>query len=514
MASYNNNFSSSCFVLKGLIFAEGLSIENITVTDDYVADKIPIIWVDTSINAVVTITLPCEPCGKAFYMIKNLGPGVAIINTAGVCTVAGQANYTLCYACSSVFLSYQPDIKNYGIVNSTLDILANKGDILTHNGSCITVLPVGEPCQMLTVCPDSDTFLAWKYPNECLTARDDFAAFSPIANDVFAVSNTPIAVGFMSYIKPTHDGLTAGQLIFNGVMTGGETITIEVYNETLSASIAQVDINSSGTQILDFNVPAASSVLSIRASSPDFPTNSFISGATMEFATSGNLLEYTLQGFEVDPLFGSTETVGYMPWLDSRMNTIASGTMNFGITTDEDVTVTLRDTTNAVVLATQIAAASGFYSVNLGAFPPADARVELQVSKAGIGNATIHGVSVQFDTTLPRITYSPLTLSAVASTISYEVVGTMPWTGQYFAYVAGSGVLIFEAVIGDRDLDIRARDRTTNDILASTTVNASGFYSIPITKPSASTAIVVEIKKSAAGGIEPEVYGTLLEWNH
>lgn len=113
-----------------------------------------------------------------------------------------------------------------------------------------------------------------------------------------------------------------------------------------------------------------------------------------------------------------------------------------------------------------------------------------------------------------RVSYQILNQQAQASSTSYSTIGYFSWdNSRYSSYT--SGALIFEVVIGNRDLDIRLRDTTSAaTVVESTGINASAFTELTgFTNPSADGRLELQVRKSANGGSSPQIYGCQLEWS-
>ena len=124
---------------------------------------------------------------------------------------------------------------------------------------------------------------------------------------------------------------------------------------------------------------------------------------------------------------------------------------------------------------------------------------------------------VQFSasTSTTRIAYPVLTLEAAGSSTTYTTVAYFSWVdARYSGYTQGR--VIYEATIGNRNLDIRLRD-TTNaaTIYENTAIAASAFFNEAISaNPTANGRIELQVRKAANGGVNPTVTGFQLEFNN
>jgi len=102
----------------------------------------------------------------------------------------------------------------------------------------------------------------------------------------------------------------------------------------------------------------------------------------------------------------------------------------------------------------------------------------------------------------------------VVTNTSWTIIGYMAWdNSRYSGY--SEGALVYEAVIVDRDLDIRVRDMTSSaTIVLDGWVSLSGFRTAMsgFSNPSSDARLTLQARKSASGGTSPIIYGAQLEW--
>ena len=93
-------------------------------------------------------------------------------------------------------------------------------------------------------------------------------------------------------------------------------------------------------------------------------------------------------------------------------------------------------------------------------------------------------------------------------------VAYFPWLhSRYNCYT--DGILIFNAIINDRMLDIELYDNTNSVVLASQTgITVSGVYSLPLaTMPTADASLLLRVNKDINGGNNPIIEGCSLEFS-
>ncbi len=106
---------------------------------------------------------------------------------------------------------------------------------------------------------------------------------------------------------------------------------------------------------------------------------------------------------------------------------------------------------------------------------------------------------------------------AMAIDTTYTSIACMPWLdARYNNYT--NGTIILHVNIVNRDLFVRLQDITNNVtlgelIITSTGSNSSSSNLFTVINPSSDAQIELQIKKSISGGINPRIYGILLEYN-
>ena len=110
-----------------------------------------------------------------------------------------------------------------------------------------------------------------------------------------------------------------------------------------------------------------------------------------------------------------------------------------------------------------------------------------------------------------NIAYTLLPGQAVASSTTFTAIGYFPWLdSRYSAYSAGT--IVLRADIGNRDLTMRLQDVTNVATLGTITVTASGSTAFSVTNPASDAQVELQISKSAGGGTNPDIFGTVLEF--
>lgn len=109
------------------------------------------------------------------------------------------------------------------------------------------------------------------------------------------------------------------------------------------------------------------------------------------------------------------------------------------------------------------------------------------------------------------VTYTLVTVEAVATSTTYTAVGYFPSLfARNFQYSAG--VCVFYANIGNRNLEIRAQDVTNGVTLGSAVIAATGSYVFTLTNATSNAQIELQIRKSAIGGVNPQLFGASFEY--
>ncbi len=227
----------------------------------------------------------------------------------------------------------------------------------------------------------------------------------------------------------------------------------------------------------------------------------------------GTTINISLLTLEAAPVSTSFEPVGYATWLLPDYGSYTSGLVMFSATiSNRDLNVRLRDTTNSVTLGSATIAASGVHTFSV-INPLTSAAMELQISQSAAGGIAPHirGASIKYTATNVGLTYSLLAMEAKAIATAYVAIGYLAW---YAAANTGlvSGKLIFSANISTRNMDVQLYDATNNVSLGTVTAAASGIISTTTTVPVGDALIQLRVKKSAAGGINPSIFGASLKF--
>jgi hypothetical protein len=110
-----------------------------------------------------------------------------------------------------------------------------------------------------------------------------------------------------------------------------------------------------------------------------------------------------------------------------------------------------------------------------------------------------------------NISYSLLTQRAEAISTTYTSLCYFTWlNSQYNNY--NSGIILFGAIISDRNLMVQLKDVTNDTILGSKEVTTSGVYSFSITNPITDANLELQIKKNANDGVSPIIKGIIMEY--
>lgn len=118
-------------------------------------------------------------------------------------------------------------------------------------------------------------------------------------------------------------------------------------------------------------------------------------------------------------------------------------------------------------------------------------------------------------TAASRVVYN-FPFQVVADSTTYTTIGYVSWDDStYTGYT--NGRLVFEAVVdASRNLDIRIQDLTGAATVvesAGITSASDGFLTVTgFTNPTADARLALQVRKSAAGGTNPIIYGAQIEW--
>jgi hypothetical protein len=112
-----------------------------------------------------------------------------------------------------------------------------------------------------------------------------------------------------------------------------------------------------------------------------------------------------------------------------------------------------------------------------------------------------------------RVAYAIAPHQIFVNGTTYTTVGYFAWKqSRYSSYT--SGALVYEVVIGNRNLDIRLYDSTAPAaVVTDAGVAVSAFRAVTgFTNPTADARIELQVRKSGAGGVNPDIFGVQIEW--
>ena len=200
--------------------------------------------------------------------------------------------------------------------------------------------------------------------------------------------------------------------------------------------------------------------------------------------------------------------------LQFQLSGITAGTTKILTIPDESTTIAgtdatqtltnkIIDSTTNTVMAGKLQTSAGAVTVSSAAAPTSG---QFLVATSGT-SATWQSSEAS------RVSYILKTNEIRASNTTYETVANITWDNSRYSTYA-DGTVIFEAVIVDRNLDIKLRDVTNATDLGSLLgVSSSGFYTIAVTNPPSDARMEIQVQKSAVGGSNPKVFGIGLEYN-
>lgn len=109
------------------------------------------------------------------------------------------------------------------------------------------------------------------------------------------------------------------------------------------------------------------------------------------------------------------------------------------------------------------------------------------------------------------VSYNLTNMTFVADTTYFKTIGRMCWIDSRYRRYTNATIIII-AFIYDRDLEWILYDSTGMVPLGSGTIVSSGLLEIGVNIPSMSTDITLQIRKTLAGGQNPELSSTALEF--
>lgn len=126
---------------------------------------------------------------------------------------------------------------------------------------------------------------------------------------------------------------------------------------------------------------------------------------------------------------------------------------------------------------------------------------------------TTGGGVLTFSSISSRINYN-CPLRVVANSATYISVFYIPWdVTRYASY--SDGTLVFEAAVIDRTLDVRVQNLTAASTVATSTSIGNGFttLTVPVAGLVADARLAIQVRRSGAGTVNPEVFGFNLEFD-
>ena len=108
-------------------------------------------------------------------------------------------------------------------------------------------------------------------------------------------------------------------------------------------------------------------------------------------------------------------------------------------------------------------------------------------------------------------TYSISGLETVVTQTSYLNLGYFSWDNtRYSSYT--NGTIIFNTLIVDRNFDIQLVDSSNNILGGPINISTSDTQTLGFVNPVGNNRIAIQVKKSAAGGTNPRIFGTSMEF--
>ncbi len=310
--------------------------------------------------------------------------------------------------------------------------------------------------------------------------------------------NDPVRVDVIDALTATT--LTIGNSVATKVQLGKTTTTVEIMGDLFVRGVT-TQVDSENLNIADNNIYLNAGYTTAAAQTGGLVVN-YLPIATTDTVATGGFATTTT----VITTGSATFAVGQFIQI-SGANTIDNNGI-FEVLSHVGTTLTIRSSPvetfsqNVFVVDTTVAGSI--------------TRLNVTVMRAGTdgiwetGRGAVTPITYTDLSTTVRWSYSVLTNLANANGTTYTTIGYFPF--QVSTYNPGSittGVLIAWVVVGaNRNLDIQVFDGTSQiGIISVTAGTAAGVFTGAVTTPTTNVLLEFRIRKSAAGGTNPQVFG-------
>lgn len=175
-------------------------------------------------------------------------------------------------------------------------------------------------------------------------------------------------------------------------------------------------------------------------------------------------------------------------------------------TTDTLTNKTVTDNSN-IVRATQLAT-TGSDIIISGAAPPVIGQVLRATTPTTANWQTVASTG-------NNIAYQIVNMIFSTAGAGYTAIGYFPWSNtRHSAYT--NGAVTYRTVVSNRNLNVRFRDVTNGVTLGSdlgVTTTAGSTRTFTVINPTSDAQVELQIQKATPGGVNPQIFGAILEYN-
>ena len=489
------------------------------------------------------------PAASRTYTIPDVLGAADFILSAGTQTIGGSKTFS-----SPIIINPTTNQLVLGVTNTTTisatapaasrtytmpDVLANADFILSAGTQTIGGSKTFS--SSLTINPTTNQLVLGVTNTTTISATAPAASRTYTIPDVLGAADFVMTAGTQTIggSKTLSSALTINPTTNQLVLGVTNTTTISATAPAASRTYTMPDVLANADFILSAGTQTIGGSKTFSSSLTINPTtNQLVLGVTNTTTISATApaasRTYTIPdvlGAADFVMTAGTQTIGGSKTLSSALTiTPTTNQLVLGVTNTttisapapaSSITLTLPNTADTLVgrattdTLTNKTITSSTNTVDANALKTTGASVNVSSSAAPVqGNvlmATAATTSV-WKTHYTAYTLSSLQLTATSTTLT--TTSFFPWLNSRYSGIYASGALVFEAVIVDRNLNVQLRDTTNSvNLIASTTVSASGHTSIAITTmPTANARVELQISKASGGGTSPTIFGVSLEF--
>ncbi len=505
-------------------FGYGVNCTDITTADSIYTAKLTdvVICADATLGPITIQLQNNTDLTGQVYIIKKCdtsGNPITILPPLGQ-TVNGAASLVICRPQEVVMLSHCGT--DWPIIEDMVErMLTTRGDMIVRGDDCVYRFPRGLDGQFLQTDSTQPLGLKWVDLPSINNTGQDPVTYTIVALETVAPTTTYTAVGYFPWLFARNSLYSSGVCIIYAEIAN-RNLEIRAQDVTNGVTLGSAVIAATGAYSFNL-INAASNAqieLQIRKSAIG-GINPRLFGAAFEYTIIVGLMSqramYSLAPTLIPASAAAFAPIGYFPWLNSLYETYTNGLIVYRTQiTDRSLDIRLQDTTNAITLGSASAAVTGSYSFPV-TNPPTDATVELQVQWSGVGATNPNMLGVNLEYIIPplpaRIEYELVPYRIDVSTVAYTTIGYFAWDNTRYADYTQAVCIFRSSNIVNRNIDIRVRDLTNSVDLGTFTATTNTTHVFSVIKPTTNASIAVQVRKSAAGGINPVVTGILLDWN-